>query len=261
MIKLKNTYEIKGMTCDGCVQTIKNKLELENEIIEANISLNESKLILISKKDYNAKDLDKITKNVGSYSFHNKNETNSFKQNKLLIYIKTYKPVLLAQFFVILLAFISSIEGNFIYNALSLSINSSLISFEVFLKEFFRLYMGYFFIIFSFLKLQNINQFAISFSKYDPISQKYFKFGVIYPFLELFLGILFILNFFGLFINILTIIIFIPQTIGIIIKLRNNEKIACACIGTSVEIPLSNLTIIENLIMCIMAIYMIAVSI
>jgi|TARA_B110000263_G_scaffold141741_1_gene123046 copper chaperone CopZ len=243
MIKLKNTYEIKGMTCDGCVQTIKNKLELENDIIEANISLNESKIILISKKDYKSKDLDKITKNVGSYSFHNKNETNKKKKNKLLNYIKTYKPILLALFFVILLAFISSIEESFTY------------------KKFFRLYMGYFFIIFSFLKLQNINQFAISFSKYDPISKKYFKFGVIYPFLELFLGILFILNFFGLFINILTIIIFIPQTIGIIIKLRNNEKISCACVGTSIEIPISNLTILENLIMCLMAIYMIAVSI
>ena len=243
MIKLTNIFEIKGMTCEGCVQTIKNKLELENEIIEANITLNESKLILISKKDYKAKDLDKIIKNVGSYSFHNKNKTNNYKQNKLLDYIKTYKPILLALFFVILLAFISSIEKSFVY------------------KEFFRLYMGYFFIIFSFLKLQNVNQFALSFSKYDPITQKYFKFGVIYPFIELSLGILFILNLFGLFINILTIIIFIPQTIGVIIKLRNNEKISCACIGTSIEIPISNLTILENLIMCLMAIYMIAVSI
>ena len=242
MINIKNTYKVQGMTCDDCVQTIKTKLELENEITEVNISLSESNLTVISNKDYESEDLNKIIKNIGNYYIEN-NKSNKYKQSKLIDYIKTYKPILLALFFVILLAVISSIERSFSY------------------KEFFRLYMGYFFIIFSFLKLQNIKQFALSFSKYDPISQKFFKFGIIYPFLELLLGILFILNFLGLTINILTIIIFIPQTIGVIVKLKNNEKISCACVGTSTEIPISNLTILENIIMCLMAIYMIAVSI
>tara|TARA_B100001142_G_scaffold308905_1_gene340892 strand:+ start:691 stop:1419 length:729 start_codon:yes stop_codon:yes gene_type:complete len=242
MINIKNTYKVQGMTCDDCVQTIKTKLELENEITEVNISLSESKLTVISNKNYEPEDLNKIIKNVGNYYIEN-NKSNKYKQGNLIDYIKTYKPILLALFFVVLLAVISSIERSFSY------------------KEFFRLYMGYFFIIFSFLKLQNIKQFALSFSKYDPISQKFFKFGIIYPFLELLLGILFILNFLGLTINILTIIIFIPQTIGVIIKLKNNEKISCACVGTSTEIPISNLTILENIIMCLMAIYMIAVSI
>ncbi|MDG2101545.1 MAG: cation transporter [Dehalococcoidia bacterium] len=242
MINIKNTYKVQGMTCDDCVQTIKTKLELENEITEVNISLSESKLTVISNKNYEPEDLNKIIKNVGNYYIEN-NKSNKYKQGKLIDYIKTYKPILLALFFVVLLAVISSIERSFSY------------------KEFFRFYMGYFFIIFSFLKLQNIKQFALSFSKYDPISQKFFKFGIIYPFLELLLGILFILNFLGLTINILTIIIFIPQTIGVIIKLKNNEKISCACVGTSTEIPISNLTILENIIMCLMAIYMIAVSI
>ncbi|NCG35144.1 MAG: hypothetical protein GWO78_04005 [Dehalococcoidales bacterium] len=242
MINIKNTYKVQGMTCDDCVQTIKTKLELENEITEVNISLSESKLTVISNKNYEPEDLNKIIKNVVNYYIEN-NKSNKYKQDKLTDYIKTYKPILLALFFVVLLAVISSIERSFSY------------------KEFFRLYMGYFFIIFSFLKLQNIKQFALSFSKYDPISQKFFNFGIIYPFLELLLGILFILNFLGLTINILTIIIFIPQTIGVIIKLKNNEKISCACVGTSTEIPISNLTILENIIMCLMAIYMIAVSI
>lgn len=242
MINIKNTYKVQGMTCDDCVQTIKTKLELENEITEVNISLSESKLTVISNKNYEPEDLNKIIKNVGNYYIEN-NKSNKYKQGNLIDYIKTYKPILLALFFVVLLAVISSIERSFSY------------------KEFFRLYMGYFFIIFSFLKLQNIKQFALSFSKYDPISQKFFKFGIIYPFLELLLGILFILNFLGLTINILTIIIFIPQTIGVIVKLKNNEKISCACVGTSTEIPISNLTILENIIMCLMAIYMIAVSI
>ena len=119
--------------------------------------------------------------------------------------------------------------------------------------------MGYFFIIFSFLKLHNIKQFAVSFSNYDPITNKIPNFGLIYPFIELILGTLFLLNFFSLFINFATIVILLPQTYGIYKKLMKKEKILCACLGTSFEIPLSKLTIIENLTMCSMATIMIVI--
>ena len=33
-----NIFSVKGMTCEGCAQTIKTKLELESEISEADIS-------------------------------------------------------------------------------------------------------------------------------------------------------------------------------------------------------------------------------
>ena len=38
---------------------------------------------------------------------------------------------------------------------------------------------------------------------------------------------------------------------------RKEEMINCACLGTSFSVPLSNLTIIENLSMCFMAIFFI----
>ena len=146
MINIKNTYKVQGMTCDDCVQTIKTKLELENEITEVNISLSESKLTVISNKNYEPEDLNKIIKNVGNYYIEN-NKSNKYKQGNLIDYIKTYKPILLALFFVVLLAVISSIERSFSY------------------KEFFRLYMGYFFIIFSFFKT----------SKYKTVCPVFFK--------------------------------------------------------------------------------------
>ena len=129
------------------------------------------------------------------------------------------------------------------------------------ITNFCRYFMGYFFIIFSFLKLLNVKQFAISFSNYDPISNKFFTYGLIYPFLELTLGVLFLSNFLMLYINFITIFIFVPQTLGIMNKLSKNEILECACVGSTFNVPISKLTITENLVMIFMAIIMILYSI
>lgn len=236
----RNIFRIDGMTCDGCVATIKTKLEMEENISEAIITLVDSKLELVSTKNFKISQLNSILSTVGSYTVSNdlKNE-----KNKIVDYFSTYKPI----FITISLVCLLSLINFFNYGK----------TFE----DLMRFLMGYFFIIFSFLKLQNIKQFAISFANYDPITKTIFKFGLIYPFVELFLGVLFLTGYFLLFSNILTLIILIPQSYGIYKKLRNKEIVNCACLGSSFNVPLSNLTVIENLTMCLMAIYFITATI
>ena len=234
-----NIFSVKGMTCDGCAQTIKTKLELESEISKADISYSSTKLIIHSSKKYQSEELNKIIKSVGNYTFDIEKNVNSL--TSLFLYFRTYKPIFISLSFVVILSIISSFNEAFN------------------IKDFLRFFMGYFFIIFSFLKLHNVRQFSISFSNYDPITKKIPNFGLIYPFIELILGTLFLLNFFTLLINFATIVILLPQTYGIYNKLMKKEKILCACLGTSFEIPLSKLTIIENLTMCSMATIMIVI--
>lgn len=235
-----NIFRIDGMTCDGCVSTIKTKLELENDISKANITLDDSRLELFSDKNYEISELNKILSSVGDYNVSNNSKN---EKNIIMSYFSTYKPIFITLGLVLLLTAIS------FYNT------------ENTMDGFLRFFMGYFFIIFSFLKLQNVKQFAISFSNYDPITKRFFKFGIIYPFLELILGIFFLTATLLLFSNIVTLFILIPQSIGIFKKLKNNQAIDCACLGSSFNVPLSNLTIIENSSMCLMAIYFISVSI
>ena len=228
-------FSVSGMTCDGCVQTIKSKLELEDEIFLADISLSDSSLILNSSRIYNLEEINKLLKSVGSYKV-SELENKAKNTNFIIEYLSTYKPILITLGFVFLL----SVLSYFIFDGSN--------------DDFMRFIMGYFFLIFSFLKFQDIHKFSSSFSNYDPITQRISKFGLAYPFIELSLGIFFILGIFLLFSNILTLIILLPQTYGIFIKLRRKEIINCACLGTSFNVPLSNLKIIENLSMCLMAI-------
>jgi len=235
----KNTFRIDGMTCEGCVATIKAKLELEASISEAVVELADGKLEIFSEKNYDVSELNKILSPVGSYKVSNNNKNT----NHIIDYFSTYKPIFITLSLVLLLSIITFSRPGNTFN------------------DLLRFIMGYFFIIFSFFKLQNINQFAITFANYDPITKRVSKFGLIYPFLELFLGVMFLTGNLLLFSNIITLIILTPQSYGIYKKLKSKDIINCACLGSSFSVPLSNLTVIENLTMCVMAIYFITASI
>jgi len=115
-------------------------------------------------------------------------------------------------------------------------------------------FMGLFFIVFSFFKFLDYNNFPRSFSMYDPLAKFIPAYGWIYPFIETLLGLMFLFR-----INIvlslgLTIVILGITTIGVTKVLLNKEDIQCACLGTAIKLPMTIATLIENGIMIVMAI-------
>ena len=137
----------------------------------------------------------------------------------------------------------------------SLSIQVSTDSFSI--KNWMISYMGVFYLIFSFLKLIDVKGFSITFSKYDLISKNIPSFAMIYPFIELFLALAYLSESFLLISYSLTLIFMTSQSIGVFISLQKKEIIRCACMGSSINLDISSLTLIENLIMIFMASYMI----
>ena len=99
----------------------------------------------------------------------------------------------------------------------------------------------------------------MTFKRYDLISKIIPGYANSYPFIELALGIIFLTQTQSILIyaNVLTLIFMISQTIGIIRSLSKSEQIQCACMGSAVDVPLSSLTVAENIIMIAMATYMI----
>ena len=56
----KSEYNISGMTCQGCVNSIKNKIETDDRVISVKIDLQSSNLNLESIKDITLEDLNFI---------------------------------------------------------------------------------------------------------------------------------------------------------------------------------------------------------
>ena len=124
-----------------------------------------------------------------------------------------------------------------------------------------------FFLSFSYFKLINLKGFADSYNMYDIVAKRIKAWGYIYPFMELALGIAYATKFSPFVTNIATVIIMGISSIGVIIQVDpfgksvvNKKKIQCACLGAVFNLPMSTITIIEDLLMVVMAVVMIWVK-
>ena len=122
-----------------------------------------------------------------------------------------------------------------------------------------RHFMAGFFIVFAFFKLLNIEGFANSYQMYDIVAARWKTWGYVYPFVELALGIAYLINFAPFYTNITTAIILGISSIGVIESNINKRKIKCACLGDVFNLPMSTVTIIEDLTMVGMSIWMLLV--
>jgi hypothetical protein len=116
--------------------------------------------------------------------------------------------------------------------------------------------MAGFFLVFSFFKFLDLKGFATSYAMYDVVAKKIPVYGFIYPFLELGLGIAYLINFDPVITNWATIIIMAISSMGVIQSVLNKKKIQCACLGAVFNLPMSTVTIIEDLLMVGMAVAM-----
>jgi len=121
-----------------------------------------------------------------------------------------------------------------------------------------RLFMGVFFIVFGGFKVIKLKGFANAYPDYDLIAKRSKAYAWAYPFIELALGVLFLANIWIIGANIITIIIMSIGALGVYLKLRKGEEIVCACLGTVFKVPMTWVTLFEDLVMVLMAILMIA---
>lgn len=114
-------------------------------------------------------------------------------------------------------------------------------------------FMAGFFLVFSGFKLLDIRGFAEGYATYDLLAKRWYTYGYIYPFLELSLGILYLTSWQTTFTLAATIIIMGFSSLGVINSLLKKQQFHCACLGTILKVPLSSITLIEDLTMVALA--------
>ena len=115
-------------------------------------------------------------------------------------------------------------------------------------------------ISFGLIKLYNLYEFVSIFSKYDIITQYLPIYAYIFPFLEILLGLSIIIikkNIYIQKIYQMIVLYTIINLIGIYNGLQSKIPLKCGCMGSYFDLPLSNLTIIENLMILIKTIILI----
>lgn len=241
--KHEETYQVSGMTCGGCVSRV--KATLSSFADSAEVTLVPPQAVL-SEPKVSLDMLNAALNKIGHYTLSQKTakpikniqgniETDQNKTN----WFATYKPLLLVFAYILMVTLASEyISGRFV------------------LHRFMPNFMAGFFLVFSFFKLLDLRGFASSYAMYDLAAKKIPTYGFIYPFIELGLGVAYLINYKPLLINAITLVVMIFSSIGVILAVMIKQKIRCACLGTGFNLPMTTVTIIEDLLMAAMAAWM-----
>ena len=232
---MRSILQISGMTCEGCKSSVENKLSSLDGVDNVKVDLARGQAVIYSK---NPVSFSLIKETLPpKYSLINEQDINLDTHGEATIKgskIKQLKPL----FIILGYIFIASILLNY------KNWNSSNAMLD---------FMGLFYIIFSFFKILDVKGFSMSFRMYDPLAKQAPIYGYIYPFIEVILGMMFLFRFEVNIALILTVIVLGITTIGVTQTLLNKRSIKCACLGTTLNLPMTEATFIENALMIIMA--------
>jgi hypothetical protein len=117
-------------------------------------------------------------------------------------------------------------------------------------------FMAGFFLAFSFFKLLDVKGFADSFAMYDLVAKRSRSYALVYPFIELALGLAYLMKVSPTATNTATLIVMLVGAAGVVESLVNKRRVKCACLGSVFNLPMSSVTLIEDVSMAVMAFVM-----
>lgn len=243
---MTHTYNISGMTCNGCKASVEKSLNALDAVNEVKVNLEKGEAEITMSSHVSTEKLQNALSD--KYSIKEKQEKNVFassnmgsmpmEENKSKL--QQLKPLLLIIFYIA---------------SASILLHYKDWAWSAFMLDF----MGLFYIVFSFFKMLDLKGFPESFSMYDPLAKRVPAYGWIYPFIETALGLMFLMRFEVEIALIITLVILGITTIGVTKTLLDKKSVRCACLGTALKLPMTEATFIENAIMIIMAILMLTI--
>lgn len=230
---MNKTYTIEGMTCEGCVAKVSHMLQQHASISSVAVVLSNKSATITMIEELAVDELQHLFGTSSKYRVGAFQATIDQESESVFT---TYKPLLLIFIFIAATTAIASINNG-----------------KIELMLWMRYFMAGFFIVFSFFKFLNLTDFAESYAMYDVLAKRVKGYGLVYPFLELLLGVAYLTNYEPETTYMVTIFLMSFSSIGVIQSVLDKRKIKCACLGAVFNLPMSKITIIENLTMVVMA--------
>lgn len=243
---MTHTFEVTGMTCEACEYKIKHLFSGIEGVKSVAVDRLSNAATVEMEKQISLNKFQEVVKPYSKYSVGEKliNTTPLFQEEAEKTWFETYRPLLLIFSFITGVSIIKAFHSNIFETA------------HFSWMHFMNNFMAGFFIVFSFFKFLNLKAFAESYAMYDLLAIKIPIYGLVYPFIELGLGLAYLTGFQPQFTNWATVIIMGFSSIGVIQSVIDKRKIRCACLGTVFNLPMSTVTIIEDLLMVGMSVLM-----
>jgi copper chaperone CopZ len=253
-------YPLTGLHCGNCVQKIEQALQpFAQEVsvsldpmqarlrgLHAHTSLSAMQAAVTSLGNYHLEDFKPNQPLAGIQSAQNaiNNVANTGST-----WLQTYHPLLLILAFILGGSVLVQL-GQHAGHGMGWSAISGM--------ETMRYFMAGFFLVFAFFKLLDLNAFADAYAGYDLLAARWKGWGYAYPFVELGLGMAYLAHWQPVLTAWTTLIVMGFSAIGVIRAVMSQTKIRCACLGTVFQLPMSTVTIVEDVGMVLMAVAMLA---
>lgn len=229
---MTHNYHISGITCSGCINTIKDKLYRVPGITQIDIDQQSGDTSITMEKHIDTTTLEKALEATKYRISEIKNAATAPETTGLA----TYKPVFILFGLITLVTLVIQFtQPEFNY------------------RHWMMHFMAGFFISFSFFKLLDIPAFAASYGNYDVVTKVFRPWGYIYPFVELGLGLLMLVPSLWFEANVAALVVMGVSSIGVIRNQFNKSPFQCACLGTVFNLPLGKISLIEDLLMVAMS--------
>ena len=224
------------MSCGSCVSKITARLHEHPDISEANVTLTPPQARIITRTALSPSEVNDWLQPLGKYQVTEESPPSVPSTALPAKSAQTYKPLLILLAYLLLVILAASVASG---------------RFD--LTEAMRLFMGGFFIAFSFFKMLDLRGFADAYRSYDLVAKAVPSYGFIYPFIELSLGLAYLAAWQPFSVNAATAVIMGVSLVGVIKAVTSKQTIRCACLGTVFNLPMSTVTIIEDGLMLAMA--------
>lgn len=112
-----------------------------------------------------------------------------------------------------------------------------------------RHFMAGFFLVFSFFKLLDPPGFVTAYRDYDLVAKRSAVWAWVYPGVELLLGVAYLVNWFPVVTNSVVLVLMLIGAAGVLKALLDKKKIRCVCLGTALNLPMTTVTLVEDLTM------------
>ncbi len=232
-----HTYDIAGMHCQGCVRKVAEALRKVQGINSVEVTLQPPRARVEMSGHVDTRLLNDALKGAGDYQLSETAASPPAETTGMDVAPReNLFPLLL------IIAYIAGTVGLI-----------ALVTRDYSLHALMGHFMAGFFLVFSFFKFLDLRGFADAYRSYDVLAKALPIWGWVYPFAELALGIAYVAGFNPLVTNVVTMALMLLGSMGVLRALLDKKAIRCACLGTVLKLPMTTVTLVEDLGMAVMA--------
>lgn len=110
-------------------------------------------------------------------------------------------------------------------------------------------------------KLQDLHSFTNTFVTYDLLARRWVPYGYAYPFLEAYVGLAMLAQWPAWLVAPVALVIGAIGAVSVFKAVYlDRRRLQCACVGGNSQVPLGFISLLENGVMVLMAVYMFALA-